>query len=131
MKKNIVIITVIVFLGLIIYRYGFLLIFWFTIPKNGELTSPEKTLFERIRIENQAKEVWREPKYNISGPKDTTVYKVIINKIPCTTDTLFFKKKAADIKRRLDSIQLHKNYYKYQIFYECIDGKEYIYTFKR
>ncbi len=129
--RKYIIVGIVVILGLIIYRYGFLIVFWLTTPGKGELTSSEKILLEKIRIENHAEKVLREPKYNASEPKDTTVYKVIVDKIPCTSDTLFFKKNASSIKRRLDSIGLHKNYYKYQIFYECTDGKEYIYTLMR
>lgn len=129
--KKYIIIGIVVVLGLIIYRYGFLLIYWLTTPGKGELTSSEKNLLEKIRMENHAKEVLREPKYNAAEPKDTTVYKIIVHKIPCTSDTLFFKQNASSIKKRLDSIGLHKNYYKYQIFYECEDGKEYMYTLTR
>lgn len=129
--RKYIIVGIVVILGLIIYRYGFLIVFWLTTPGKGELTSSEKILLEKIKIENHAEKVLREPKYNAGEPKDTTVYKVIVDKIPCTSDTLSFKKNASSIKRRLDSIGLHKNYYKYQIFYECTDGKEYIYTLMR
>ena len=129
--KKYLIIGIITVLCVMVYRYGFLVVFWLTTPGKGELTSSEKILLEKIRIENHAEKVLREPKYNAGEPKDTTVYKVIVDKIPCASDTLFLKKNALSIKRRLDSIDLHKNYYKYQIFYECTDGKEYIYTLMR
>lgn len=129
--KKYLIIGIIAILCLIIYRYGFLIVFWLTTPENGTLSSSEKNLLEKIKTENHAKEVLREPKYNVDQPKDTTVYKIIVNKVPCTSDTLFYRSNAFSIKRRLDSIRLHQNYYKYQIFYECMDGKEYVYSFMK
>ncbi|PWW25665.1 MULTISPECIES: hypothetical protein [unclassified Chryseobacterium] len=129
--KKYLIIGIIAILCLIIYRYGFLIVFWLTTPKEGTLSSSEKMLLEKIKTENHAKEVLREPKYNVDQPKDTTVYKIIVNKIPCTSDTLMLKNNASSIKKRLDDISLHQNYYKYQIFYECTDGKEYVYSFMR
>ncbi|MDH6252782.1 flagellar basal body-associated protein FliL [Chryseobacterium sp. H1D6B] len=130
-KKTIIISILLVVLVVLVIRYGFVLVFWLTTPKDGELRPAEKVLFEKIKKEDNAKDVWREPKYNMTSPKDTITYRLIVNGIPCLEDTLALKNKAQDIRTEIDKLKLHKNFYKYQVLYECVDGKEYTYSFKR
>ncbi|WP_306353370.1 hypothetical protein [Flavobacterium sp. '19STA2R22 D10 B1'] len=130
-KKIIIIISVVAIIAIVIIRYSFLAVFWLTTPGDGEITANEKVLFEKIKEENHAKKVWREPKYNMTAPKDTTTYRIIVNDIPCDSDTLGLEAKAKEIKNEINKLNLHKNFYKYEIIYACIDGKDYNYSYLR
>lgn len=130
-KRSLLILIGIVIIIALIIRYGFLIIFWFTTPKGGEISQNEKILFQKIKNENKATNVWREPKYNIINPKDTIVYRIIINNLPCTGNTLNLKSNSLKIKERIYSLNLHKNFYKYDIIYQCKDGEDIRYSYFR
>lgn len=134
MKKNWVIISIFAALIAIIVfliNYGFLIVFWLTTPGDGELRPEEKILFEKIKKRSNASDIQREPKYHISNPKDTIAYSIIINNISChkiiNKDSLEIE--ALKIKSEIDKFKLHRNFYKYEIIYECKNGEEILYSY--
>ena len=82
-KKVIIILTLSISFIYLFFRYAGLLIFWLVTPGDGEFRPAEKILFEEIKKESNAVDIWREPKYHISKPRDTTTYRIIIKKIKC------------------------------------------------
>ena len=83
MKKVIIIIGLISLVIGIIYRYGFIIVFWLTTPKEAGLTQNEIKLFDEIKRELNIKNIERAPKYNISNPKDTVSYSLFMKDIDC------------------------------------------------
>lgn len=88
-------------------------------------------MFEKIKKNNQAKNVWREPKYYITAPKDTITYTFVVSSIPCQKDTISLKDRAQSIRYEIDKLKLHPNFYKFNVLYEFTDGKEYNFKFLR
>lgn len=130
-KKTLIIFALLIIFIVLLIRYGFIIILWLTTPRDGELRTDEKILFEKIKKNDRARDVWREPKYNITAPKDTATYTIIVNDIPCQKDTTALKDRAQRIKSEIDKLNLHSNFYKYEVLYKCSDGKEYNYKFLR
>lgn len=136
MKKKIFIITAI---GLFLYscfRYMGLFIFWLLTPGDGELRPAERILFEQIKKESNALDIWREPKYHISNPKDTVTYRVIIRnreaKKTINKDSL--KNEANKISIKLEnSLNLNSKFINYIIHFESSGeyGYDVSYKFKR
>ncbi|KQS93085.1 hypothetical protein [Chryseobacterium sp. Leaf394] len=130
-KKKLIIFTFLVIFIVLLVRYGFLIVLWLTTPGDGEMTLNEKVLFEKIKKDTQAKDVWREPKYNMTHPKDTTTYTVVVNGIPGHADTISLKDKAQSIRSEINKLNLHPNFYRYHVLYKSTDGKEYYFKFLR
>lgn len=132
MKKNIIIITLISIFVFLIYKYGFLFVFWLTTPEDGELRPEEIKLFNHIKSTSKAEDVSREPKYNISNPKDTTTYKIIIYKVECNNQKDSLKKEAIKIVEKANTtLNLNSNFIRYMIIYECNDEQSQRFSFKR
>lgn len=130
-KKTLIIFALLIIFIVLLIRYGFIIILWLTTPRDGELRTDEKILFQKIKKDDRARDVWREPRYNITAPKDTTTYTIIVKDIPCQKDTTGLKDRAQRIKSEIDKLNLHSNFYKYEVLYKCSDGKEYNYKFLR
>ncbi len=132
MKKKIIIISILVIaLTYLSIRYGFIAVLWLTTPKDGELTQAEKNLFIKIKKNTGATEVWREPKYHLKYPKDTTTYRIIASSINCNNDSLLLRENAQIVRLEIDQWNLHKNFYQYQVIFKCVNGKEYTYKYLR
>lgn len=126
MRRKIVLFVVLTStITLLIVKYGFVLVLWFTTPKDGELQPSEKELFQRIQVDFKAKDVWREPKYNISNPDTAASYRVIVNRIPCTEDTTGLSLAAQDIFNQLKRLELGGAFLKKEVLFICEEGKEY------
>ncbi len=130
-KKTLIIFVLLIIFIVLLIRYGFIIVLWLTTPGDGELRTDEKILFEKIKKNDMARDVWREPKYNITAPKDTTTYIIVVNNIPCDKDTTTLKDRAQYIKHEIDKLNLHSNFYKYEVLYKCSNGKEYKYEIMR
>lgn len=130
-KKTLIIFALLIIFIVLLIRYGFIIVLWLTTPGDGELRTDEKILFEKIKKNDMARDVWREPKYNFTAPKDTTTYTIVVNNIPCQKDIISLKDRAKSIKSEIDKLNLHSNFYKYDVLYKCTDGKEYNYKFLR
>jgi hypothetical protein len=132
-KKNKIIIITIIAIGLLIYRFGFILIFWLTAtPRDGELRLAEKVLFEEIKKELNAKEIDRSPRHHISNPRDTTSYEIIISEIACRKlqDSLSIIAKSIVIKAN-KRLKLNPKFYKYKIIFYCDDFTSQEFLFRR
>lgn len=95
------------------------------------MTLNEKVVFEKIKKDNQAKDVWREPKYDMTYPKDTTTYTFFVDEIPGHADTISLKDEAQSIRSEINKLNLHPNFYRYHVLYKSTDGKEYYFKFLR
>ena len=129
-KKNIIIVLIIALAIFAIYRFGFLGVFWLTTPKDGESTKNEIELFHKIKEESKAKSVYREPKYDISQPKDTLAYRIIIFKPVCTKNQDSLKIEAQKVASfAKSSLKLHENFIRFEIFYDCSDEPSKMFSF--
>ena len=111
-----------------------LIIFWLVTPGDGELRPAEKVFFKEIQTKSKALEVWREPKYNISNPKDITTYRIIIRKKSITAarniDSL--SNEAEKISKKIDNLLiLNDKFINYEIIYEFTGFKDESFKFKR
>ena len=116
------------------FRYAGLLVFWLVTPGDGVLRSAEKLLFEEIKKESKAVDIWREPKYHISKPRDTTTYRIIIKKIKCNEisnrDSLQYQ--ALKIAKRVEEkLVLNSKFINYEIIYKCVGRYDESFKFKR
>lgn len=120
MKKVIIIIGLILLVIGIIYRYGFIIVFWLTTPKEVGLTQNEIKLFDEIKRELNIKNIERAPKYNISNPKDTVSYSLFMKDIDCIKYNDSLKFIAKKIAKKIDhGIKLDEKVYEIGIFFEC------------
>jgi hypothetical protein len=132
-KKTKILIFIIITIGLFIYRFGFILLFWLTAtPRDGELRPAEKVLFEEIKKELKAKEIDRSPRHHISNPRDTTSYEIIISDIPCEKiqDSLSIIAKNIAIKAN-KRLNLNPKFHKYKIIFYCNDFTSQEFLFRR
>ena len=136
MKKIIIIFSIIILSVFLFFRYAGLVIFWLVTPGDGELRPAEKILLEEIKKESKALDVWREPKYHISNPSDTTTYRIIIrnqeSKTIVNKDSL--KIEATKISIKINKrLNLHPKFINYLIHYESSGdfGYDEIFKFKR
>ncbi|WP_165764161.1 hypothetical protein [Flavobacterium covae] len=132
-KKAIILSTIFVFIYLC-YRYMGIFIFWLFTPGDGELRPAEKILFEKVKSESKALDIWREPKYHISDPRDTVTYRLIIRKkesnINIDLDSL--KIKAKDIAIEIENkLNLNSKFINYEIIYEYVRSGDKKFKFKR
>ncbi|OWP85877.1 hypothetical protein BWK60_11765 [Flavobacterium covae] len=109
-------------------------IFWLFTPGDGELRPAEKILFEKVKSESKALDIWREPKYHISDPRDTVTYRLIIRKkesnINIDLDSL--KIKAKDIAIEIENkLNLNSKFINYEIIYEYVRSGDKKFKFKR
>lgn len=131
-KKNIIIVLVVTLVILGIYRFGFLGVLWLTTPGDGEISATETALFQKIKEESKAKSVYREPKYTISEPKDTLAYRIIVFKPICTKNQDSLKVEAQKIASQANSsLNLHKNFIRFEVFYDCSDEPSKVFSFDR
>lgn len=131
-KKNIIIVLVVTLVIFGIYRFGFLGVFWLTTPGDGEISATETALFQKIKEESKAKSVYREPKYDISEPNDTLAYRIIVFKPICTKNQDSLKVEAQKIVSQANSsLNLHKNFVRFEVFYDCSDEPSKIFSFDR
>ncbi|GEM59256.1 hypothetical protein HUE46_03325 [Flavobacterium columnare] len=132
-KKAIILSTIFVFIYLC-YRYMGIFIFWLFTPGDGELRPAEKILFEKVKSESKALDIWREPKYHISDPRDSVTYRLIIRKkesnINIDLDSL--KIKAKDIAIEIENkLNLNSKFINYEIIYEYVRSGDKKFKFKR
>ena len=131
-KKNIIIVLIITLAIVAIYQFGFLGVFWMTTPGDGELSKAEVELFKSVEKGSKAKSVYREPKYNISEPKDTLAYRIIVFKPICTKNSDSLKIEAQKIASQANSsLNLHKNFVRLEVFYDCSDEPSKVFSFDR
>ena len=131
-KKNIIIVLVVTLVILGIYRFGFLAVLWLTTPGDGEISASETALFQKIKDESKAKSVYREPKYTISEPKDTLAYRIIVFKPICNKNQDSLKVEAQKIASQANSsLNLHKNFIRFEVFYDCSDEPSKVFSFDR
>ncbi|AEW87355.1 hypothetical protein B0A78_08565 [Flavobacterium columnare NBRC 100251 = ATCC 23463] len=109
-------------------------IFWLFTPGDGELRPAEKILFEKVKSESKALDIWREPKYHISDPRDSVTYRLIIRKkesnINIDLDSL--KIKAKDIAIEIENkLNLNSKFINYEIIYEYVRSGDKKFKFKR
>ncbi len=134
MKKKIIIVSVIILFIYLFFRYAGLVIFWLVTPGDGELIPTEKILLEEIKTKSKALDVWREPQYNISNPKDTTTYRIIIrkNEVNGIRNIDSLKNEAVKISKKIDeSLNLNDKFINYEIIYEFVGHKDESFKFKR
>ncbi|AMO21216.2 hypothetical protein [Flavobacterium columnare] len=132
-KKAIILSTIFVFIYLC-YRYMGIFIFCLFTPGDGELRPAEKILFEKVKSESKALDIWREPKYHISDPRDSVTYRLIIRKkesnINIDLDSL--KIKAKDIAIEIENkLNLNSKFINYEIIYEYVRSGDKKFKFKR
>ena len=131
-KKWIIIWAGIVIIAVLVIRYGFILVFWLTTPKDGELRTEELALFQKIKTDMNIDKVSREPRYKMSQPDDTLSYKLFINDVNCSKwDNRQLQYQSDKIKKEIDQIHLHKNFYKYVVIYRCKDGGDKRFSYLR
>ncbi|AUX19230.1 hypothetical protein AQ623_13790 [Flavobacterium columnare] len=109
-------------------------IFCLFTPGDGELRPAEKILFEKVKSESKALDIWREPKYHISDPRDSVTYRLIIRKkesnINIDLDSL--KIKAKDIAIEIENkLNLNSKFINYEIIYEYVRSGDKKFKFKR
>ncbi|MGO4709815.1 hypothetical protein AB4Y90_12005 [Chryseobacterium sp. 2TAF14] len=132
MKKKIIITAIISLLIFLVYRYGFVLVFWLSTPGDGELRPEEIRLFNSIKSTSKAQDVWREPKYDIINPKDTCTYRIIIYKVKCNSKKDSLKPEALKIANEVNrKMNLDKNFVRYEIVYQCNDMQSQWFGFNR
>lgn len=130
-RKIIVSLLICITLIFLIIQYGFLGVFWLTTPKDGEMTKREKEVFEKVKKLTNAKEVWREPKYHISSPKKPASYRIIVNDIQCNNDSARLKNEAQTIFKNSAELHLHENFTKIEVFFQCNEGNDILFSFNR
>lgn len=119
-KLATLIISILLLISWLFYRFGFLIIVWFTTPNKEEINTNELNLFDEIKQELNIKEIERAPRYNLAASKDTISYDLFLKDIDCEKyredlDTIA-KKIATDVNKR---IPLNKNVYKIEIVFQC------------
>ena len=119
-KKGALLISLIMLISWLLYRYGFIIILWFTTPNKEEINKNETNLFNEIKQELNISEIERAPRYNLSETKDTISYDLFLKDIDCEKykDSLdkIAKKIAINVNKR---ISLNKNVYKIEIVFQC------------
>lgn len=119
-KKGALLISLIMLIIWLLYRFGFLIVLWFTTPNNEEIDRNETDLFNEIKQELNISEIERAPRYNLSETKDTISYDLFLKDIDCEKhkDSLekIAIKIATDVNKR---ISLNKNVYKIEIIFQC------------
>ncbi|SPE78451.1 hypothetical protein FLACOL_02467 [Flavobacterium columnare] len=132
-KKTIILSTIFVFIYLC-YRYMGIFIFWLFTPGDGELRLAEKILFEEVKSKSKASDIWREPKYHISDPRDTVTYRLIIRTRESNSniDLDSLKLKAKDIAIEIEhKLNLNSKFINYEIIYEYVRLGDKKFKFKR
>lgn len=119
-KLATLIISILLLISWLIYRFGFLIILWFTSPNKEEINTNEINLFNEIKQELNSKEIERAPRYNLTAAKDTISYDLFLKDMDCEKykDGLdsIAKKIATNVNKR---IPLNKNVYKIEIVFQC------------
>ena len=119
-KLATLIISILLLISWLFYRFGFLIIVWLTSPNKEEINTNELNLFNEIKQELNIKEIERAPRYNLAASKDTISYDLFLKDIDCEKykeglDTIA-KKIATDVNKR---IPLSKIVYKIEIIFQC------------
>ena len=119
-KLATLIISILLLISWLLYRFGFLFILWFTSPNKEEINTNEINLFNEIKQELNSKEIERAPRYNLTAAKDTISYDLFLKDMDCEKykDGLdsIAKKIATNVNKR---IPLNKNVYKIEIVFQC------------
>lgn len=127
MKKGILLVGVLgLFFILLILKYGFMIVFWLTTPKDGDLYKEEILLFEKIKIKHRAERVLREPKYNLSASHPQSFYRIIISRIPCNSinDSVMLKSDADSIYNETSKFIIAEKFPQKEVMFICKSGEE-------
>ena len=119
-KKATLFTFIILLIGWLLYKFGFLIVLWLTSPNKEEINNNETNLFNEIKQELNIKEIERAPRYNMSESQDTISYDLFLKDIDCGKykDSLdkIAKKIAINVNKR---ISLNRNVYKIEIVFQC------------
>ncbi len=118
-RRKIQIIALLLLGGVLIYRYGFLFIMWFTTPVQDTISKSEKHLFDEIKKELNVKDIERAPRYNLSEAKDTISYDLFLKDLDCEKE-----QKLDSIAKNIaikvhNQLSLSEKVYKIEIIFEC------------
>lgn len=124
--KWFIIIFIILTFTFIWFKYGFFIVTCLFTPKQDKLSPDEVNLFNEIKVEFSAQQVYREIKPKGAYGLEPMPYQIIISGIQCqnfTNDSLY--KIAYSIVERADSIfSQEKRFSSYEVIFICNDSSD-------